>query len=120
MSIFLLRLKLIYHKFYANGIEYTAVSDGSLKNKRLEAIYHEEGRCVPKANNVDFFYEYNLTDHLGNVRVTFRDEDNDGQVTEEDILQQNHYYPFGMQMEGFDSQVRGIPNNYIYNGKDLL
>ena len=37
-------------------------------------------------------YEYNLTDHLGNVRAIF----NNDSV----LLQENAYYSFGIRMSG--------------------
>ncbi len=61
-------------------------------------------------------YEYNIKDHLGNTRVTFADLDNSGIVTTLEILQQNHYYPFGANIEGLASG--SAPNKYQYNGKE--
>ena len=96
-------------KDYLGGIEYA--------DNVVEAIYHSEGRAVP--NGTDYTFEYTLKDHLGNSRVTFADLDKDGEVAQSEILQTNHYYPFGMAME-IASQPMGNPNNaYQYNGKEL-
>ncbi|MCI5056852.1 MAG: RHS repeat-associated core domain-containing protein [Flavobacteriales bacterium] len=98
-------------KNYFGEIEY--------ENDVLLAIYHEEGRVTVSGNqNV---YEYNIKDHLGNSRVMFSDLNNDGKVkiTDGEIIQENHYYPFGMSMSGNWSQVTGIENPYQYNGKEL-
>ncbi|MEM9921255.1 MAG: RHS repeat-associated core domain-containing protein, partial [Bacteroidota bacterium] len=109
---------------YVGEIEYT---DGG-----LEAIYHEEGRVTFKENKP--YYEYFLKDHLGNTRVVFSDLNKDGylqpfnegggslpvgsQYTE--ILQESHYYPFGMQMNGPWDGLQPTPqNDYLYNGKEL-
>ena len=62
--------------------------------------------------------EYNLTDHLGNVRVTFTDFDLDGEISEEEILSEHHYYAFGMEMQG-GWNVGGYDGRYRYNGKEL-
>jgi hypothetical protein len=40
-----------------------------------------------------------LRDHLGNTRVTFTDDDDDGVVKAGDISQENHYYPYGMNIK---------------------
>ena len=40
------------------------------KNDTLQFIAHEEGRVVPDTVG-NLTYEYNLSDHLGNVRLTF-------------------------------------------------
>ena len=87
-----------------------------LKNGELEAIYHEEGRLTRvEAGNgrpgsgMKWQYEYTLRDHLGNSRVTFADLNGDGRISLDDplttseegeLLQENHYYPFGLNQQG--------------------
>jgi RHS repeat-associated protein len=94
-------------KNYVSGIEY--------KGAALEAIYTSEGRCVPTTTNGSaFFYEYTIKDHLGNARVSFRA--NGAAVA---VIQENHYYAFGMEMEGTWAATTGVKNNYEYNGKEL-
>ena len=74
-----------------------------------------------------FRYEYNLTDHLGNVRVSFSDvnfsgslfDENTGELEVGEVLQSEHYYPFGMRMGGLSSPISGTENRYRYNGKEL-
>jgi RHS repeat-associated protein len=90
---------------YTGGIEY--------KNNVLEAMYHAEGRAYK--NPTSWQYEYTLKDHLGNSRVTFRD--NNGTA---EILQENHYYPFGLNQEGKWLNNTALPDTkYQYNGKEL-
>lgn len=96
---------------YIGGIEYK----GTATSFAIEAIYHAEGRCTLQEGGI-WRYEYNLRDHLGNTRVTFADLDNSGTVTTSEILQQNHYYPFGANIEGLSST--STPNKYQYNGKE--
>jgi RHS repeat-associated protein len=94
-------------KNYVSGIEY--------KGAALEAIYTSEGRCVPTTTNGSaFYYEYTIKDHLGNARVSFRA--NGAAVS---VIQENHYYAFGMEMEGAWAAQAGVKNNYEYNGKEL-
>ncbi len=108
---------------YVDGIEY---NEGS-----IEAIYHQEGRATydgPKLN-----YEYFLKDHLGNTRVVFADLNKDGylqpfnegggsfpvSVDYTEILQENHYYPFGMTMDGpWQETVNEPENRYLFNGME--
>ena len=73
-------------KDYVGGIEYN--------NNAEEAIYTSEGRAVSLTNG--YRYEYSISDHLGNARVMFCDLENDGMLNEEDIIQREEYYPFGM------------------------
>ncbi|MEQ9304045.1 MAG: RHS repeat-associated core domain-containing protein [Marinoscillum sp.] len=82
---------------YLGGIQY--------KDGVLDFIQHSEGRA--RKNGSSFAYEYNLTDHLGNVRVTI---DAAGAV-----VQRDDYYPGGLTF----NSMKGSPKNlYTYNGKE--
>ena len=94
-------------------------------------IYSRKMRLLKRSNLILFttiINEYTLKDHLGNGRVFFSDTDKDGIVevaqggNHNELLQQEHYYPFGMPIRGewkfVQPQVGGI-NNYQYNGKEL-
>ncbi len=122
-----------------NQVDYI---DGIEKDQNNgEFIYHEEGRVyltpvldpdsltgpplIPSGTMA-----YTITDHLGNARVTFADLNGDGVITPRDIpqtpeeepqelLQENHYYAFGMNMEGTWVPQIGVGNQYQYNGKEL-
>jgi RHS repeat-associated protein len=62
-----------------------------------------------------------LKDHLGNSRVTFADLDNNGTINPlTEILQENHYYPFGLNQDGKWLNNAALPDTkYQYNGKEL-
>ena len=64
-----------------------------------------------------YVHEYNIKDHLGNTRVTYSDANNDGVLVVSDMKQINHYYPFGLNMEGNWNGAAGS-NKYGYNGKE--
>ncbi|MCI5059262.1 MAG: RHS repeat-associated core domain-containing protein [Flavobacteriales bacterium] len=98
-------------KTYLSGIEYA--------DNAIEAIYFTEGRAVPAKD--DWAYEYGIKDHLGNTRITFSDLDGNGVIEKDqgEVLQENHYYPFGMTMKGSWQQVGGTENPYQYNGKEM-
>jgi RHS repeat-associated protein len=68
---------------------------------------------VPNGSSA-WHYEYSLKDHLGNARVSFR-----ANGSALSVLQENHYYPFGMEMEGAWAAQVGTENAYQYNGKEL-
>lgn len=97
---------------YFGSIEY--------HNDMLEAIFHEEGRVVPVASS--FKYEYDMKDHLGNLRISFCDLDDDGLIDENDeILARHDFYPFGMKMRNTFGQIGATnENKYQYTGKELV
>ncbi|MBX7151975.1 hypothetical protein K1X84_10070 [bacterium] len=81
------------------------------KNGSLDFFYCEQGR-VKKLTNGNLQYEYYITDHLGNTRVTFFD----GGLGEIVRLEESHYYAFGMRIEGLGTQS---DNKFLFNGKEL-
>ncbi|MDD2963537.1 MAG: DUF6443 domain-containing protein [Bacteroidales bacterium] len=99
---------------------YTTQYSGSFTytNNTLSSIATPAGRLVPVLHNgqVHWKTEYNLTDHLGNVRVVFAAHAN-GQP---EVMQQTSYYPFGytLQQNDFSAGVTS-ENKNLYNGKEL-
>jgi RHS repeat-associated protein len=85
-------------RYYDDGIEYTSSTNN------IDFIHTEEGRAINSGGNYN--YEYTLSDHLGNNRVTF--DVTHGKVGEQD------YYPFGMS-----APVQPTDNHYLYNKKEL-
>ena len=99
---------------YLGGIE--------VKNNKIEAIYNEEGRAYNTNNDpFQWRYEYNLKDHLGNTRVVFCDKNKNGKIEDQtEILQETHYYPFGMAFNGsWYADNTASKYKYLYNGKEL-
>jgi len=87
---------------YIDGIEYdTGV---------LEFIQTAEGRALYNSGSPN--YEYNLTDHLGDVRLTF-----DAHLTTPTVDQQDDYMPFGYEISR--SVINSPKNEYLYNKKEL-
>jgi RHS repeat-associated protein len=85
---------------YVDGIEY----DGA----NIDIIHTEEG--LARRSGTAYSYEYNLTDQLGNVRLSFYK--NPSAALE--VLQQTNYYPFGKTLV-----AKAGTNKYLYNGKEL-
>ncbi len=69
----------------------------------LTFLQHGEGRAVKDGDA--FNYEFNLTDHLGNVRVSVSQPGT--------VVQRDGYYPFGLT---FNSSADSPENLYKYNG----
>ncbi|WP_044233939.1 DUF6443 domain-containing protein [Haliscomenobacter hydrossis] len=119
---------LYVQDYLPGGIEYRQAGTGV---KRVESVFHAEGRYyntnVDASNTIAWRKEYNFKDHLGNTRLVFTDRNANGIVditgtaSTSDVLQENHYYAFGLAFEGAwlqnDAAVRD--NAYMYNGKEL-
>jgi RHS repeat-associated protein len=96
---------------YLTNFEYT--------NNQFDFAMTPAGRITQTGSQ--YQYEYDYTDHLGNVRLVSSDLNGDGSVDLvnplNEILQEQHYYPFGMNLGGLD-YVQGIANAYQFNGKE--
>jgi RHS repeat-associated protein len=98
---------------YIAGFHYTTEASQS---RRLDFFAFSEGRVIHNANG-ELHYQYDLKDHLGNVRASFREDFNNPGTAQ--LTQTDSYYPFGMQMGGLsDNPVGGEANGYLYNGKE--
>lgn len=86
---------------YVNGIQYV--------NGNIDFIQTEEG--VARKIGTSYIYEYNLSDHLGNVRYTFGTSGNTINK-----LQTDDYYAFGKRRSSF---ANPNDNKYLYNGKEV-
>lgn len=90
---------------YVGGIQYN--------NGAIDFIQTEEG--IARNSGGTYTYEYNLGDHLGNVRATFKVN---GSAIE--VLQRDNYYAFGLRKSALnDIGAVSLQNNYLYNGKEL-
>jgi RHS repeat-associated protein len=96
---------------YSNGFVYY--------NCGLQYIMGDEGRIM-MGRNGDFVYEYQIKDHLGDVRVCFANVKDDKTFT---ITQERSYYSFGLSIPDMNYDFPPIstvkPNEYQYNGKEF-
>jgi RHS repeat-associated protein len=109
---------------YLSGFQY--------KNGELQFFPTAEG-YVNVSDGGKFNYVYNYTDHLGNIRVSYTF---DGRENELKILEENHYYPFGLKHSNYNvdkvdfekdetgffvilKTVERSDYQYKYNGKEF-
>ena len=84
---------------YLSGFQY--------KNQKLKFFPHAEGYVNATEEMVfmggtsyRFNYVFNYTDHLGNIRLSFGEDPRTNTVK---IIEENHYYPFGLKHTNYNS-----------------
>ena len=115
---------------YQQGFQY--------ENQTLKLFPHSEGYV--NVTGTFFNYVFNFVDHLGNIRSSYAWDDKGGSLT---IVEENHYYPFGLKHKAYNNQSYVFvpaenapgyyraelvqegsrtpinPYKYKYNGKEL-
>lgn len=81
---------------YMDGFQY---QDANLKTVHITEGYVS---ATGTGNGYRFNYVYNYTDQLGNIRMSYTlDKDN-----ELKILEENHYYPYGLKHANYNSTMK--------------
>lgn len=107
------------------GFQYIATYQSSCTRKyaapvvALQFFPTAEGYVANNAGVYSYVYQYK--DHLGNVRLSYSDTNNDGLITSSEIIAENNYYPFGLIQKGYNNVFNSTNPalNYKYNGKEL-
>ncbi len=87
------------------------------KNGILEFFNHAEGYVEKDTDGYKYIYQYK--DHLGNIRLSYKDANKDGTITTSEIVEEKNYYPFGLQHKGYNFAINGRKHNYGYNGQEF-
>jgi RHS repeat-associated protein len=70
-----------------------------------------------------YSYVYQYKDHLGNIRLSYSDANNDKLITNNEIVEESNYYPFGLKQTGYNNVTNSLGNSSaqkrLYNGKEL-
>ncbi|WP_394749303.1 DUF6443 domain-containing protein [Spongiimicrobium salis] len=96
------------------------IGNYSYENNNLQFFSHPEGYTTPNnAGGYNYIFQYK--DHLGNVRLSYTDTDDNGRVTPNEIVEESNYYPFGLEHKGYNTAVTSTnpAQDYKYNGKEL-
>jgi RHS repeat-associated protein len=68
-------------------------------------------------DETNFNYVYNYTDHLGNIRLSYA---KDPETNTLKILEQNHYYPFGLKHENYSSERHKFTKNETFISEETI
>ncbi|MEW7289626.1 DUF6443 domain-containing protein [Aquimarina sp. 2304DJ70-9] len=101
----------------------TEYAAAQYKNGQLEFMGQPEGYVELVGSTSSgaerYQYIYQFADHLGNIRLSYSDKNNDGSITTEEIIEENNYYPFGLQQKRPNIPVNGRSHAYRYNNTEL-
>ncbi|WP_175392717.1 DUF6443 domain-containing protein [Aquimarina megaterium] len=86
------------------------------KNGILEFFNHPEGIVEKEADGYKYVYQFK--DHLQNLRLSYSDKNKDGTISQDEIIQEKNYYPFGMTHSGYNNTLRGRNHNYGFGNKE--
>lgn len=82
----------------------------------LQCFSQPEGYVAVNAGTYNYVYQYK--DHLGNVRLSYTK--NTAGILQ--IVEENHYYPFGVKHKGYNNAVSSLGNStaqkFKFNGKE--
>ncbi|WP_190809221.1 DUF6443 domain-containing protein [Flagellimonas sp. S3867] len=102
---------------YANGYVYS----GTTSSTALQFFNHPEGYVYKDGSAYKYVYQYK--DHLGNIRLSYEDGNDNGSVDQSEIVEENNYYPFGLKHKGYNSGTsplgNSVANRWKYGGKEL-
>ncbi len=103
---------------YAGNFIYNKNIIGANITEGLEFFNQPEGYVKP-INNENFDYIYQYKDHLGNIRLSYKNTGTDTTPVLE-IQEENNYYPFGLEHKGYNNVVNGVQNNFkTYQGQEF-
>ncbi|SNR17632.1 DUF6443 domain-containing protein [Tenacibaculum jejuense] len=95
------------------------------ENGVLQFFNHPEGyvKADVTSSGVEMDYVYQYKDHLGNVRLSYTDNNKDGNITQNEIVEESNYYPFGLRHKGYNNITNSLGNStaqkFGYNGMEL-
>ena len=121
---------------YAGNYMYQQV--GSLANT-LQFFNHPEGYITPVVGTSGsvgkynkntgqttysaFSYVFQYKDHLGNVRLSYSDNNLNGVIEYvSEIIEESNYYPFGLKQKGYNNVIAGgnsLAQAFKFGGKEL-
>ncbi len=71
---------------------------------------------LPQTTATSWVDQWDVRDHLGNLRMVYADLDDSGTITTDEILQSEQYYPYGLKRKSSDITI--YDQQYQYNGID--
>ncbi|QMU66573.1 MAG: hypothetical protein GKR88_21280 [Flavobacteriaceae bacterium] len=114
--------EITYQNFFFSG-EIPCQKKATGEKKCVSALQFfstSEGYVKYNQSSQKFEYVYQYSDHLNNVRLSYTDTDESGDISQDEIIEENAYYPFGLKVRGVNDTVSANGNHvaqkFKYNG----
>ena len=106
----------IYKSSYSQGLP---PGPNNSEETMLQFFNHPERYIEPDGSGgYDYIYQYK--DHLGNIRLSYADDNDDGVISiTTEIREEKNYYPFGLEHKGYNNTIVGQKQPYGYNGQEF-
>lgn len=93
------------------------------EDTELQFFNHAEGYASPDTS-LGWKYIYQYKDHLGNVRLSYTDiNQNNNNPIDLGIIEESNYYPFGLKHKGYNNVIssngNSVAQKWGYTGKEL-
>ena len=106
-----------------NGINTDYAGNYIYESNQLQFLNTPEGYAEPidvTNYNAGFRYTYQYKDHLGNIRLSYTDKNQNIGAIDLEIIEENNYYPFGLKHNGYNGGTNGQRHHkYMFGGKEL-
>ena len=93
------------------------------ENGSLQFFHTPEGYVEPiNASNyaLGFRHTFQYKDHLGNIRLAYKDLNQNTGAISLSIVEEHNYYPFGLKHNGYNGGSNGQRHHkYMFGGKEL-
>ncbi len=86
------------------------------ENNTLQFFNHPEGYVKKDGSSFNYVYQYK--DHLGNVRLSYTDKNqNNPNPVNIEIIEESNYYPFGLKHKGYNDAISPNGNSLAQKRK---
>ncbi len=105
-----------------NGINTDYAGNYIYESNQLQFLNTPEGYAEPidvTNYNAGFRYTYQYKDHLGNIRLSYKDLNQNTGAISLSIVEENNYYPFGLKHKRYNTAINGTHHKYMFGGKEL-
>ena len=86
------------------------------ENNTLQFFNQPEGYVEPNGSGWKYVYQYK--DHLGNIRLSYKDISTTSTPSLQ-LVEENNYYPLGLTHKGYNTAINGTHHKYMFGGKEF-